>query len=427
MLAIQVMISLSVLSLSVMMPAVARDLAIDPKLVGIFTAIIYGVAAVAALAAAEPIVRLGAVRICQAALLMAAIGLAFNALAMVAATVIAVIFIGAAQGPINPASAHVLAQRVPREWFGIGVFAEADRRAHRLRPGRPRSSRSCSRSSAGAAPAWSPPALPSLAALVVELLRSASTSWSPPASRRSASGARSASCSAIAQLRVLGLVGLRLCRRPAHLHLLSRDLSLRALRPQHRPRRPPAVGVAARRHGGPAAERRHGRPHPAHAAAGLDRHRHDGWAASPSACWRPDTPFWLIALVVVGYGSVVISWNGTSQAEFAHLSPPGETAAVAAVQTALAFSGAVFGPPLFALIASLGELPHGLLRRGRSACCRPPLADRGGATAAERLRLLHSRQLTISPHFLVSLAWKAARSSGEPGNGTPRSCASALR
>jgi MFS family permease len=66
-----------------------------------------------------------------------------------------------------------------------------------------------------------------------------------------------------------------------------------------------------------------------------------------------DTPFWLIALVVVGYGSVVISWNGTSQAEFAHLSPTGETAAVAAVQTALAFSGAVFGPPLFALIASV--------------------------------------------------------------------------
>ena len=35
-----------------------------------------------------------------------------------------------------------------------------------------------------------------------------------------------------------------------------------------------------------------------------------------------DTPFWLIALVVVGYGSVVISWNGTSQAEFAHSRRP---------------------------------------------------------------------------------------------------------
>ena len=66
----------------------------------------------------------------------------------------------------------------------------------------------------------------------------------------------------------------------------------------------------------------------------------------------PDTPFWLITAVVIGYGSVVISWNGTSQAEFAHLSPPGETAAIAAVQTALAFSGAVFGPPIFGLIAS---------------------------------------------------------------------------
>jgi MFS family permease len=68
-----------------------------------------------------------------------------------------------------------------------------------------------------------------------------------------------------------------------------------------------------------------------------------------------DTPFWLIGLAVVGYGAVVISWNGTSQAEFAHLSPPGEAAAVASVQTALAFSGAVIGPPIFALIASLAS------------------------------------------------------------------------
>jgi MFS family permease len=66
----------------------------------------------------------------------------------------------------------------------------------------------------------------------------------------------------------------------------------------------------------------------------------------------PDTPFWLITVVVVAYGSVVISWNGTSQAEFAHLSPPGEAASVASVQTALAFSGAVVGPPIFAAIAS---------------------------------------------------------------------------
>lgn len=122
MLAIQVMISLSVLSLSVMMPVVARDLAIDAKLVGVFTAIIYGVAAAVALMAAEPIVRIGAVRVCQAALLAAALGLALNSLALVTATVAAVVFIGVAQGPINPSSAHILSQRVPREYFGM-VFS----------------------------------------------------------------------------------------------------------------------------------------------------------------------------------------------------------------------------------------------------------------------------------------------------------------
>ena len=37
-------------------------------------------------------------------------------------TVAAVLFIGVAQGPINPASAHILAQRVPREYFGM-VFS----------------------------------------------------------------------------------------------------------------------------------------------------------------------------------------------------------------------------------------------------------------------------------------------------------------
>ena len=53
MLAIQIMISLSVLSLSVMMPVVARDLSIDAKLIGVFTALIYGVAAAVALAAVD--------------------------------------------------------------------------------------------------------------------------------------------------------------------------------------------------------------------------------------------------------------------------------------------------------------------------------------------------------------------------------------
>ena len=350
MLAIQTMISLCVLALGVLMPAVALDLAINPKLIGVFTALIYAVAAALALVAAEPIVRLGAIRVCQFALLMAAIGLAVNALAMVAATVIAVLFIGAAQGPINPASAHVLAQRVPREWFGIvfsikqtGVplgFAAAGvlfpfLLMHFGWPG-----------------ACLVVAVLALAAiLAIELLRP-SIDVVVAASRPSTGIWRSVRF-------VLGHTQLRVLGWSAFIYVIAQhtftfylvtylyehcgfsltDAGLLLAISQ-------IAGTVMRLVSGAAGDR-------------LPRMLVLGWTgvAMTAGCVgigliRADTPFWLITLVVIGYGAVVISWNGTSQAEFAHLSPPGETAALAAVQTALAFSGAVFGPPIFALIAS---------------------------------------------------------------------------
>jgi MFS family permease len=351
MLAIQVMISLSVLSLSVMMPVVARDLAIDAKLVGVFTALIYGVAAMVALAAAGPIVRLGAVRICQGALLMAAIGLALNSIALVAATVVAVLFIGAAQGPINPASAHILSQRVPREYFGV-VFSLKQTGV---------------------------PIGFALAGLIFPALL-AWVGWQ--GASLVAAGGLALSAFAIEPLRprldviavsgkspdgiwrsvrfVLGHPQLRVLGWSAFVYVVAQHTftfylvtylyehcGLSIARAGALLSASQIVGTGVRLLSGGAGDR-------------IPRMRLLGWTgmAMTVGCiatglLQPDTPFWLITLVVIGYGSVVISWNGTSQAEFAHLSPPGETAAVAAVQTSLAFSGAVFGPPLFALIASL--------------------------------------------------------------------------
>lgn len=351
MLAIQVMISLSVLSLSVMMPVVARDLAIDAKLVGVFTALIYGVAAAVALAAAAPIVRLGAVRVCQAALLMAAIGLALNSLAMVAASVVGVLFIGAAQGPINPASAHVLSQRVPREWFGMvfslkqtGVpigFALAGIVFPALLAWL--GWRGASLVAAGAL---------ALTAVAVEPLRSrldviavtAKPSGSIWRSIRFVLGHP--------QLRVLGWSAFVyvVAQHTFTFYLVTylyEHCGLSIARAGALLSASQIVGTGVRLLSGGAGDR-------------FPRMQLLGWTGIgmtlgciATGLLQPDTPFWLITLVVIGYGSVVISWNGTSQAEFAHLSPPGETAAVAAVQTSLAFSGAVFGPPLFALIASV--------------------------------------------------------------------------
>ncbi len=350
MLAIQMMISLSVLSLGVMMPAIARDLGIDPKLVGIFAAITYAVAAVVALAAAGPIVKLGAVRISQVALLMAAVGLALNSVATVLATVLAVVFLGMAQGPINPASAHVLAQRVPREYYGV-VFSLKQ-------TGVPIGFalagivfplllgwvgwRGASLVAAAAAV---------IAALLVELLRKSLDT------RVAAGRSQTSIWQSIRfvlghpQLRVLGWSAfiyvvaqhtftfylVTYLYQHCHLTIAQAGFLLAASQ---------IVGTGVRLLSGGMGDR-------------VPRMKLLGWTgiAMTAGCIATgllpsDAPFWLIAVVVMAYGAVVISWNGTSQAEFAHLAPPGETAAVAAVQTALAFSGSVAGPPLFALIAS---------------------------------------------------------------------------
>jgi MFS family permease len=350
MLAIQVMISLSVLSLGVMMPAVARDLAIDAKLVGVFTAITYGVASVAALAAAGPIVRLGAVRVCQGALLMGAIGLAVNSLALVAATVGAVLFIGVAQGPINPASAHILAQRVPREYYGM-VFSVKQ-------TGTP-----LGFALAGILfPAllgwvgWRGASLVAagmllLAAVLVEPLRPHLDVIMVEGKSRGSVWRSIGFVLRHPQLRVLGCSAFVfvIAQHTFTFYLVTylyEHCGLSIARAGFLLFLSQIVGSAVRLVSGGMGDR-------------MPRLKLLGWTgigmavgSTATGLIGPDTPLWAITAVVIGYGSVVISWNGTSQAEFAHLSPTGETAAIAAVQTALAFSGAVFGPPVFALIAS---------------------------------------------------------------------------
>ena len=350
MLAIQVMVSLSVVSLSVMMPVVARDLSIDAKLIGVFTAITYAVAAMVALAAAGPIVRVGAVRVCQMALMMAAVGLAVNAFSLIGATFIAVLFIGVAQGPINPSSAHILAQRVPREYFGMvfsikqtGVplgFALAGFVLPQLL--QLVGWRGASLIAAAAL---------ALSAIAVEPLRpslDAAVVAAPPSHGiwRSIRFVLTHP-----QLRVLGWSAFIyvIAQHTFTFYLVTylyEHCGLTITQAGALLSVSQLFGTAVRLVSGGAGDR-------------FPRMVLLGWTGVAMAIGSvaiglltSATPFWLIALVVVGYGSVVISWNGTSQAEFAHLSPPGQAAPVAAVQTALAFLGAVFGPPLFALIAA---------------------------------------------------------------------------
>jgi MFS family permease len=350
MLAIQIVVSICVLALGVMMPAVAADLGIDPKLVGVFTALTYLVAASTALLAAGPIVRLGAVRICQAALLLGAIGLALNSLATIAATIVAVLLIGATQGPANPAAAHILAQRVPRQWFGIvfslkqtGVpigFALAGVIFPLLLGwiGWRGASLAAAAGIASFAVAIEP--LRPRIDVIVQGGGVPAGIWRSIRFVMSHPRLRVLGCAAVIYVvaqhtftfylvtYLYQHCGMSIAEAGA---LLSMAL---------------ISGTIMRLLSGWLGDR-------------LSRLKLLGWSglfmAAGSAAMGlldPDASYATIFAVVVGYGSAVISWNGTSQAEFAHVAPPGEAAAATAVQTALAFSGAVVGPPLFALIAS---------------------------------------------------------------------------
>ena len=353
MLAVQVMVSLSVLSLSVMMPAVARDLAIDPKLVGVFTAITYAVAASVALASAAPILRLGAVRVCQGALLMAAAGLALSASASIVATVVAVAFIGVAQGPINPASTHILTQRVPRDWYSF-VFSVKQ-------TGVP----------LGFALAgivmplllgevgWQGAALAAgaamtLAAIALEPLRPG-LDVKVPLSGPSPGVWRSVRfVMAHGQLRVLGWSALVyvIAQHTFTFYLVTylyQHCGLSIARAGFLLFVSQMVGTGVRLVLGGLGDR----VPRILLLAGVGVAMALG--AIATGLLAADSPPWLIAGVVVAYGAVAISWNGVSMAEFAHLSPPGQAAAVSAVQTALAFSGAVIGPPIFGLIAVVAD------------------------------------------------------------------------
>jgi MFS family permease len=281
---------------------------------------------------------------------MAAVGLALNSAGLVLATVLAVMFIGVAQGPLNPASAHVLSQRVPREYFGTvfslkqtGVpigFALAGIIFPQLLGWV--GWRGASLVAAGAAV---------LTALLVEFVR-------PGLDTRASEGKSGPGIwhsirfvMGHPQLRVLGCSAfvyvvaqhtftfylVTYLYEHCHLTIVQAGGLLSASQ---------FVGTVVRLASGGMGDR-------------VPRMKLLGWTgiAMTVGCLATgflpsDAPFWLIAVVVMGYGSVVISWNGTSQAEFAHLSPPGQAAAVAAVQTALAFMGSVFGPPVFAVLSS---------------------------------------------------------------------------
>jgi predicted MFS family arabinose efflux permease len=122
-LAIQALVSMAVLTVPAMAPAMAESLGVSPTLIGVYVAVLYVGAMISSLLAGPLVLRFGAIRVSQWGLLVCAAGLSVLALApWAAAAPLAALLIGAGYGPITPASSHLLARTTPPHRVGL-VFS----------------------------------------------------------------------------------------------------------------------------------------------------------------------------------------------------------------------------------------------------------------------------------------------------------------
>lgn len=111
---------MAVLAVPAMAPAFAAALAVSPSLVGAYIGVVYVGAMLASMVSGPLVLRYGAIRTSQAALLACAAGMAaLAAWPTVPGALLGALLVGAGYGPITPASSHVLARTVPAQRAGL--------------------------------------------------------------------------------------------------------------------------------------------------------------------------------------------------------------------------------------------------------------------------------------------------------------------
>lgn len=118
-LVVQTLSTAAAYSIPSVAPAVARDVGVNPALVGFFISTVYGVGIMSALLSPPAIARYGAVLVTQAVLLATLAMLATAATGSLAAIVLSAILMGLAYGATAPASTHLLVPRTPPAYMNL--------------------------------------------------------------------------------------------------------------------------------------------------------------------------------------------------------------------------------------------------------------------------------------------------------------------
>lgn len=122
MLLVQSLISMAAAAVPVLAPSMAADLAIPAVNVGLFTALLFLAAAFSALFGGVMVLRYGALRVCQACLVIAAAAQLLGASGFIVLIAVAALVMGIANGPPTPASSHVMLDATPPRLVNL-VFA----------------------------------------------------------------------------------------------------------------------------------------------------------------------------------------------------------------------------------------------------------------------------------------------------------------
>lgn len=354
-LAVQVLVSMAVVTVPVLAPAVAAETGASASHVGIFIAMVYGASMVASLVSGPLVQRFGAIRLSQACLVVCAVGLACVATAVPTLFVVGAIFLGMGYGPVTPASSHILAKSTPRERMSFifslkqtgvpigGALAGALVPALVLWGGW----RAAALAVAGACLATSISAQPLREALDADRdpdrpLVIASLAGPLRYTLRDPVLRRLAFCSFF-------FAALQLCLITFLVTYLTLNVGISLVAAGLMLASAQAGGAVGRIGWGMIADH-WGRPVRLLGLLAIAM----GAAAVATGRFTPQWPAVSVALVCAAFGATAIGWNGVYLAQVARLAPPGKAGDATGGALVFTYAGVLFGPPAFTFLIGGG-------------------------------------------------------------------------
>lgn len=354
-LAVQILMSLATVMLAVLAPEAAPDIGVPVSMVGLYISLIFATGVLSSLASGAMVRRFGALRVSQYGLLMAAVGAALTASGNLVAVICGALVMGAGNGPVTPASSHILNRCAPPGRLSM-VFSIKQTGV----PGGAMLAGALLPSLVLLAGGWRAAAMSvavllALSAFALQPLRKTlddDRDSSAPLRAAGVSeplrlfladaGGRTLALTSFAFVVLQICLGTYLVAYMTYAHgydLVQAGLVLAAAQ---------GAGVAGRLLAGALADRS-GQSVRILGIMGCAMA-----ATAVAASYSGDWPFSALLFLYTVFGASAIGWNGILLAEVARRAPPGAVAAMTSGVVTVTYSGILLGPALFAMLLHLG-------------------------------------------------------------------------